>query len=197
MKKAQLIIYGLIFVLIVVLVATVNIQIKQIRTLSATAERLENNQKAIMVNSENYLVKQDLSEFKSTLSPRIDSIIHELKVKPKNVERIVERYYFHTDSIIKEYYPEPIDINGSIKYPFIDTTQCFTFGGNLKIVDQKPAIEVNLRKYEDDAVDVYYRERSKKFWFIRYGKWKTERQTMSNCGDTNIKEIEIIRRKKD
>lgn len=181
-------------VLIAGLTVTVNIQMKQLKTLKAQSVRLEQNQQRLLDASESYLIRADLNEFRKIITPRIDSIIDELNVKPKNIERVVERYYYHTDSVIKVYQPKPVETPTGVVYPFIDTTQCFTFGGQIEVTDTVPELEVNRREYKNEAVDIYFRQRTKKFWFIRYGDWEYIRRTQNTCGDDVIKEIDIEKR---
>lgn len=187
---------------------TIHIQTKQLKKLNERADRLEQNQTELLSNSQNYLIRADLREFKQIITPLIDSILDELKVRPKNVERIVERYHYHSDTIIRVHEPEPIEKAGKRIYPFLDTTQCFTFGGHIElrkpdetimglqalVPEMKPVLEVNRREYHNKAIDVYYKRRKHKFWFIRWGEWIYERHTQNTCGDDEIREIEVQQR---
>jgi hypothetical protein len=160
----------------------------------ANRERLEENQAQLLKEKANYiLIKQSLDEFKATISARVDSVLRADRIKPKQVERIVERHFYYRDTSYVTHVPDPVVVDNTTIYPFTDLKDCFTIRGFMELRDAKPAVTITDRKFENSSVDIAYIEREKKFLGIRFGRWKGRLKTINQCGATTTKEIEIVK----
>lgn len=157
-------------------------------------ERLEENQAQLLKEKADYtLIKQSIEEFKETISARVDSALRANRIKPKQVERIVERHYYYRDTSYITHVPEPVVVNDVTIYPFTDIKDCFTIKGFMELRDSRPAVTITERKFENNSVDIAFIEREKRFLGIRFGKWKGRLKTINKCGETTTKEIQIIK----
>lgn len=160
----------------------------------AEKERLRENQEQLLAENTDYkLIKQSLDEFKTTMSVKVDSILTAEKIRPKRVERIIERHYVYRDTSYQAQAPEPVVAGRDTIYPFVDIKDCFTVTGFLQVKALQPLVTITARLFENSSTDIAYIEREKKFLWWRIGKWKGRLKTINTCGETTTKEIEIVK----
>lgn len=134
-------------------------------------------------------------EFKQSMTEKIDSILKASKIKPKNVTSVTERYFYYRDTSYASMRPEPVQTPQGKIYPVDYKKDCFSFKGFM-IVDTllRPSLIVTDRKFENNSVDIGYIYRPKKFLGIKFGKWKGDLISTSDCGEEKTKHIEIIKK---
>jgi len=198
--KTKLYFYGAIVLLILGLAAWGSYTRKQLIKAKAENIRYANNQQQLLdqVNDFKRIIvsRRELIE---SLTTKQDSLIRELKIKPKQVERVVERIHYTIDTVqttkllaSNDSLKMIINNNLSREYPFIDQEGCFTFGGFVGI-NNGLKLQVQRREYLNRSTEIAYIERSKKFLFIRYGPWKGRLYIDNECGEDQIKELAVIK----
>ena len=167
----------------------------------ARNQRLAYNQEQLLGQVKNYMrLTLTQKEMLASISVEQDSLIRLLKIRPKQIERIVERIHIEIDTTgrtqllasndnlqkaIRDQYDRP--------YPFLDHEGCFTFAGNVKVSDGL-MLEVTRREYRNRSTEIAYIEREKRFFFIHYGKWQGKLYVNNECGGDIVKEVEIIKK---
>lgn len=167
----------------------------------AKSERLAYNQDQLL-DQVNQYKRLDITqrEMLASMTTEQDSLIRVLKIKPKQIERIVERIHIEVDTTEKT---QLLATNDSLQkvirerldreYPFLDQAGCFVFAGKVKISDGL-SLKVNRREYINKSTEIAYIEREKKFLFVRYGKWQGKLFIDNECGTDIIKELDIIKK---
>jgi len=167
----------------------------------ARNERLSRNQEQLLDQVNNYMrLTLTQKEMLASITKEQDSLIRLHKIKPKQIERIVERLHIEIDTTEKI---QLLASNDSLQkvirekldreYPFLDQAGCFTFAGNVKISDGL-SLEVTRREYTNKSTEIAYIEREKKFLFIRYGKWQGKLFIQNECGSDVVRELDIIKK---
>lgn len=181
-------------VFLIVSVVAANYYYKKYVFEKAEKERLRENQEQLLAENTDYkLIKQSVDEFKKTMSIKVDSILAAEKIKPRRVERIIERHYVYRDTSYQSHAPDPVVAGQDTVYPFEDNKDCFTVKGFMQVRDLRPLVTITDRLFENKSIDIAYIEREKKFLWFRVGKWKGRLKTSNTCGETTTKEIEIIK----
>ena len=194
-----------IYIGIVILITSLsvwgNYNRKQYLKEKAKSERLAYNQDQLLDQVNQYMrLTLTQKEMLASITIEQDSLIRLLKIKPKQIERIVERIHIEVDTTERT---QLLASNDSLQkvirerlnreYPFLDQEGCFTFAGNVKISDGL-SLEVTRREYINKSTEIAYIEREKKFLFIRYGKWQGKLFIDNECGTDIIKELDIIKK---
>ena len=192
MNKLKLYIVLAVFALLCGLVIAMNIYRSKFLQERLRAERLALNQAQLINESANYKkLYLTQKEFAVGKDARIDSLLTELKVKPKQVTRYIERWHYSVDTI------RSVDtlkvLPDDYTWPFADTTNCFVFAGNV-LIGEEVVMEVNRREYINKTTEVAYLERSKRFLGIRYGPFIAKLYVKNTCGNDIIKDIEIVKK---
>jgi len=114
----------------------------------------------------------------------IDSLAAKLGVKPKHIVRWAKGplQYRDTGSVV-------------ITPPRIDTVKVYADSITGRVSDKCYTIDILLYKgkfhtdlnYKDELIPVTYRERPKRIWFIKYGRWQYRTEILSSCSDSSIK----------
>ncbi|MCJ7820637.1 MAG: hypothetical protein MUP53_05500, partial [Bacteroidales bacterium] len=130
-------------VLILALTVWGNYNRKQYLKAKAENIRYEYNQRQLL-DEVNQYKRLDITqkEMLASITVEQDSLIRLLKIKPKQIERIVERTHIEIDTTERT---QLLASNDSLQrivrekldreYPFIDHEGCFTFAGNVSIKD--------------------------------------------------------------
>lgn len=131
-------------------------------------------------------------EFRKHMDQKTDSILEVAKIKPRWVREVTEihHHYFNKDTTIVEMKYDPL----TGVYPFLDEKECFTFGGYIEMLQDKPQLSVTERKYDDDVNVVVY-ERRKRFLGLRIGRKETFMEVQSKCGTNEVRRIEVEKRR--
>lgn len=175
---------------------------KSLKRAMAEIERLEYNQGQLLDEVDDYKrISLTRAELIASLTSRQDSLLRALKVKPKQVEKIVERWHYSVDTTQKA---QLLASNDSLKkiiddkiardYPFIDKEGCFLFAGSVSI-DDGLSLAVTRREYTNRSTEIAYLERSRRFLFIRYGPWRGRLHINNECGDDQVKELVVVKNK--
>ncbi len=194
-------IYIGIAILIIGLTFWGNLMQKKYEKEKAKNERLAYNQDQLLNQVNDYMrLTLTQKEMLANITLEQDSLIRLLKIKPKQIERIVERVHFEIDTTGKA---QMLASNDSLlqvirarlnkNYAFVDHEGCFTFAGNVK-VGEGLSLEVIRREYLNRSTEIAYIEREKKFLFIRYGKWKGKLFVDNECGNDLVKELDVIKK---
>lgn len=194
MQKGKLHIIIGIAVLIVGSVMTASYYYGRYIIERADKVRLQENQAQYLAEKSDFvLLKQSLKEFKETMPSVIDSALKANKIKPKNVERVIERHYYYRDTTYKSHAPEPVITDKDTTYPFVDVSKCITITGFMQLHNKEPVLTITERQISNNSIDIVHLEREKKFLWWRVGRWKGKLQTINDCGETTTKEVEIVR----
>jgi hypothetical protein len=113
-----------------------------------------------------------------------------LKIKPKQVEKIVYVDVFTHDTIKV---PVPAEITGPDRWKITDTGKCFKWSANAFKQGDSLKIQRTLFEYNNRTTEVYYRKRPHKFLFIHYGKWQYISEISSECGQPVQKTFNFIK----
>jgi len=194
--KLKSIIIGIAILIVASAFVTANILIKQNKKLKSEIARVQSNNFQLMAENRKQInLELSFKEFKQSMTIKIDSILKASKIKAKNVTSITERYFYYRDTSYSSIRPDPVITPSGKIYPVDYKKDCFSFKGFM-IVDTllRPALIITDRKFENNTVDVGYIYRPKKFLGIRFGKWKGDLKSVSDCGDEKTKQIDIIKK---
>lgn len=198
--KTKLYIYGAIALLILGLAGWGSITQKRLREAREENTRYQANQQQLLDQVNEYKrITVRKSELIQSLTRDQDSLIKALRIKPKFIDRIVERTHFAEDTLktgkllaTADSLRRIIETNQARQYPFVDQTECFLFEGAV-IIDQGLNLEVTRREYTNHSTEIAYIERSKKFLFIKYGPWRAKLFIRNECGDDQVKELTLVK----
>ena len=196
----KLYIYGTVILLILGLAAWGSHTQKKLRETRAENTRYQYNQQQLLDQVNEYKrITVRKSELIESLTEDQDSLIKALRIKPKYIDRIVERTHYAEDTLKTGKLLETADSlrriienNQTRQYPFVDQTECFLFEGAVTI-DRGLNLEVTRREYTNHSTEIAYIERSKKFLFIRYGPWRAKLYIRNECGDDQVKELTLVK----
>lgn len=186
-NKILLIIAGL--VLLLVIAAVINHYRNVIQELRSDIQRgNENLYEAFIVSDANRLLWLKEKEFSEMKTGRIDSLMKELKVKPREVIRYEE--IIITDTIrdtVEVYITE--NIGG--RYPFNYQKNCFDVWGYVDVSDSV-AVSLTRLDYQNN-LQYLASMKQKKFLFIKIGKPVYTLQVKPVCGDVYTTELNVVR----
>jgi hypothetical protein len=192
MNKINIYLIGAAIVIFCAAVMAANLYRQRFLQQRDRADRLLENQSQLLQRSASYkklyITHKELADTKDA---RIDSLLSELKVKPKHVTRYVERWHHTVDTIIKR--DTLVVLADKYTWPFVDTSSCFIFAGNV-LIGENVVLEVTRREYTNQTTEVAYLERSKKFLGIRYGPLSAKIYVKNTCGADQIRDIEVVKK---
>lgn len=186
-------------VLIILLIASIGLGLNQYIKNKSTIDRLTSNIEQLEVD--NSTLKFTTNELKSYIKDKdtkhkaeVDSILRLLKIKPKNLIKYERILVSNLDSDTTEVSLEhPIFKNDSIsRVDFLSVRKCLKIKGYIESLDPNP--KVVITNTESSNVVYVIKSYKKSFWdkiFFRKGKEIIE--TTSECGESDINEIEIIK----
>lgn len=198
--KTKLYIYGAIALLILGLAAWGSYTQKRLQEARAENQRYQYNQQQLLDQVNEYkLIAVRKNELIQSLTREQDSLIKALRIKPKFIDRVVERVHFAEDTTktrkllaTADSLRRIIETDLAREYPFVDQVECFLFEGSVKIQDGLN-LEVTRREYMNRSTEIAYIERSKKFLFIKYGPWRGKLYIHNDCGEDQVKELTVVR----
>ncbi len=191
--KIYLIIAGI--VIIASAFVTANILIKQNRKLKIEIARVQaNNMQLMSENMANINLNVSFKEFKQSVSNKIDSLlkVSEIALKQVKTVTITNNYYIDSSKTIIK--PVPIISKNDTIYPFIDIKDCFLIGGFMKVRNDFPELVINKREFKNETTIIGYEKRPHKFLFFRWGKKETYIESHSDCGGSETRQINIIKK---
>lgn len=170
--------------------ATIKILIARDKAQKSDIARLESNWVNEIANKQkvvNLLVKE--KELTRAQRKAVDSLAKELKIKPKNIERVI-----YIDVITKDTVkmPVPVYITAPNEYLLKDSSKCFKYASKLILKDNVIKAERQYFEYNNQTTEVFYKIRPYKFLFIHFGKWQYKQQISSTCGDVQEKSIVFL-----
>lgn len=180
--KTYLIIAAFLFLAAAVI--TVNVQAKKLIKLRADNFRLEGNQFSLMSDARqqtNLYLKEH--EVTGRLKRSRDSLAAALKVKPKQIEKIVYIDNSTHDTIPKEV---PVYMTGTGGWKITDGNDCFKWSANAFLRGDSLKVERILFENNNRITQTFYRKRPYRFLFIKYGKWNYLQKISSTCGSSTI-----------
>jgi hypothetical protein len=184
-----------IFVAAVIFVSmgiALKIYIQKYQQEKADRERLWSNNLQLFAENRQYIkLVYSKDEFIRVMSDSLRSALDSLKIKPKQVNKIVYRTITEKDTVVKEV---PVVQTSYHTWLVSDTGKCFIWSGNVTILSED---SVNVKRtafsYHNETADYFYQTRPHKFLFIRWGKKTIKQVTVPKCGTAREKVIEIIK----
>lgn len=186
-------------VLIILLIASIGFGLNQYIKNKSTIDRLTNNIEQLEVD--NSTLKFTTNELKSYIKDKdtkhkaeVDSILRLLKIKPKNLikyERILVSN-LDSDTTVASL-EQPIFKNDSIsRVDFLSVRKCLKIKGYIESLDPNP--KVVITNTESSNIVYVVKSYKKSFWdVVLFRKGKEIIETTSECGESDINEIEIIK----
>jgi len=182
MKNLKWYIYGSIAVFFLILLAENRIQSNKIAKQKADIERIEANNFQLMSDNKQqttlYLTQKEIT---GKLRLKTDSLAKALKIKPKQIEKIVEVTNTIHDTVIM---PVPVTIIGKDKWKITDRGDCFKWSADAFKIGDSLKINRTSFEYNNKTTEVFYRERPFRFLFIKYGKWVYKEKIDAQCGNS-------------
>lgn len=197
--KAKIYIYAGIILLIMSLAAWGTYTRQQLIKSRAENIRYRYNQQQLLDQVNAYkILTVTRDELIASMTREQDSLLHELKIKPKQVDRIVERWHYSVDTTGRTKLMASndslrfiIENNLGRDYPFLDKEGCFVFGGSVSVGDGL-RLSVDRREYLNRSTEIAYVERENRFWFVRWGPWRAKIYVDNECGSDTVKELTVI-----
>lgn len=174
------------FAILIIVVGLLFIQNKKLKEQKSVQE--ENVKELLAEKASHMALILTYSQAEAITSLKLDSLTTALQIKPKTVLKTVEKEVRVTDTIPKEV---PVYILGRDKWFISDTDKCWSWSAIATVKGDSLDINRTNFNYHNKTTDIYYWERTKHFWFIKYGKKKTFVKTSSECGESYTREINI------
>lgn len=188
--KIKTILIGSAIVFVIILFATISIQIEKIKKQKAEIIRLgENNYQLLADRNNNMTLYLKEKEVTGRLKHERDSMAEALKIKPKTINRIVyiDNYIHDTVKI-----SVPVERLGKNEWMLRDSTKCLKYASKLILKGDSLTAQRQLFEYTNRTTEIYYRK-ARHIWFIRIGKWTNFVQIDSDCGTIQKKTFDFIR----
>ena len=184
MKTKLYLIAGIIGLIIII-----GYMFNQIEKLKAEKEtQLSNVSQLLLEKAKHTSLILSYKQAQGIATLKIDSLSNALKIKPKTIERTIEKIVTVHDTTVKEV---PVYILGNDRWLISDQDKCWSWKGIAILNNDSLKISRTSFDYTNKTTDIYFWERTKKFWIIRYGKKKTYVKTSSDCGESFTREIDI------
>jgi hypothetical protein len=161
-----------------------NIRGRTIKYQEAEIARLELNNYQLMSDARqqtNLYFKE--KEVVGKLKREMDSLAGVLKIKPKQITKII---YIDNKIIDTVQVMVPVERLSKTEWMLQDSTKCLKYVSKLILEGDSLKSERQLFESDNRITQLFWRERSKKFLFIHYGKWKNYQKIEDNCGDPKI-----------
>lgn len=183
MQKAKLIVIGFIILIVLVSAGGFAYYQKKYRAERTERERIERNQEQLLSDArqqtELFLREKEVT---GRLKRERDSLAAALKIKPKQVQKII---YIDNSTHDTIPVPVPVYITGPDKWKITDGNECFKWAANAFREGDSLKIQRTLFEYDSRTTQTFYKK-APHIWFIRTGKWKYYQQISSTCGSTTI-----------
>ena len=195
MNKIYKYLIGGLLLFLLILSAQNWFQKKKINNLKDDNARLKENQEQLLAekaSQTNLILTKD--EFIDNLSAKNEELLKQLKIKPKEVIKYVEKTITQIDTEYVELEPmQKLDYLWEVT----DSTQCWTWKGEVETFKEYDSIVVSRTyfDYHNKITDVGIRKLKWKFLFIKaYDKKKIDIRSVAECGGVTTKEINVIKK---
>jgi hypothetical protein len=189
MSKIKTWLIGFAIIFAISAVVGFNIQRKAIIRLRAEKIRLtENIGQLLDENTDYQILTLTQKEAIRASSLKIDSITHLLKIKPKQVERIIYKEIIQHDTTIVQIPAAQIN---DTTWKFTDAGNCFVYKGEVSLSDNIVGVKRVDFVYRNNIVDTYFWKRS--FWI--FSKKRYFQESITEC-DAKVTTKEVIIKKK-
>jgi hypothetical protein len=184
-------IYGFIAVIIGLLILETRIQSGKISRLKIENSRVQANNVQLFGEKRQqttlYLKEKELTR---ELSTQRDSLAKALKIRPKQVEKIVYRDNTIRDTVIKEV---PVIISGKNEWKISDKDKCWSWNAIANLNGDSLKVNRTGFDYHNRTTETYYQKRPKKFLFIHYGKKQNYIEIKPECGEVTVKSFVFVK----
>ena len=122
---------------------------------------------------------------------KIDSLAKEIKIKPKQIDRIqIETQTIHDTTRI----PVPVYITAPGEWKIADQGECWSWKATATLAGDSLRIQRDEFKYDNETTRVYFQKRTKKFLGIPVGKKKAFMRATNKCNaEETVTEITFIK----
>lgn len=187
--KKYLILIAILFV--ITCVVTINLQSKKIKRQKENIERIESNNFQLLSDSrqqtELFLKEKEVT---GRIKRERDSLALIIKIKPKFITKIVTIDNSIHDTIPV---PVPVKITGKNEWMIRDSTECLKIVYNAKLTEDSLIVKREFLEYDNNPIQVFYRERPHKFLFIKFGKWQYKQVVKTKCEEPRIETINFVK----
>lgn len=187
--KTNLVLIGIIILSVASLIIV--IQAGKINRLEMDNLRISNNLLQVLSDSsEITFLRLKKNEVIGRYKKERDSVLMLLKIRPKEIIRIVTNTITEVDTVFKEV---PVLVTGPDRWFVSDTGKCHIWSGNVFLQDTSMNLLRTNFQYNNDIQIVNYKERPHRLWFIRWGRWIYKQDVSSRCGESYTKEVEFVK----
>jgi hypothetical protein len=169
MNRVKLILIASVFLLILILGTVVGLQNNAIKRHKAEVQRLSTNEKQLLAdNLQIMTLNLKEKEVSGKLKRERDSLATSLKIKPKQIEKII-----YIDNSTHDTVPVPVYISPLKKDHWIlrDSSACWKYVSRLTLKGDSLTGVRELFDYHNVTTQTFYKLRPHKFLFIKWGKW--------------------------
>jgi hypothetical protein len=140
-------------------------------------------------NNHNKQIILSEREFKKTLSDSLKDVLRQLKIKPKTVEKIVERSFTDKITGIKVV---PVSFVAKNTWQINDSVGCLIYRATAYLKGDSLKVVRTYASYQNNSIDVLHRRERGKFIFWKtYYRNKFNLTTKTKCGEESSKTIEV------
>lgn len=188
----------ILITIILILVISLLLLTKNRSNILADKVRWENNYQESLDSIQR--ISLTYNEFKENKTKEVDSLLKELDIRSKKVERIIT-ITNTLESVDTIYIPliQYTTIDSNI-LKFKEDYKCISVEGNIYTMDPDTKLSVTDFKYENQTNYIAYWDRNRyKFLGLFYTKFLGRKigklEVSSKCGGVKVKEIDIIKNK--
>lgn len=188
--KVKLLFWGMVAIIVIGLFISLFTLYNQGIKKDIEIARLEfNNFQLLRDTQEQTVLYLKQKEVTGKLRLQLDSLAGALRVKPKQIEKIIYRTITEKDTVVKEI---PVFFNKT-HWEISDTGKCFIWQGMAFLSDTTLKVIRTEFSYQNKTTEVYYRKRPRQFLFFKFGKWVNMRKDSTECGQINLREFNFAK----
>jgi hypothetical protein len=174
------------------MIIIIDVQRNNNAKLRAKNDRLNENIGSLLddnVNQTALILSKD--EVIGQIKRERDSIAKELKIKPKQVDKIVTEYITVRDTVETLI---PVDVVNDTTWTFVDQINaCTLYQGEVSVSGNSLQVKRLLFQEDNELTTAYYRVRPHKFWFFKWGKWINKVQIVPKCGTVKTESFQFLK----
>lgn len=185
MPRLKIIIIGAIALILLAVGLTIQIQHKAIVRLKTEQLRLAgNNNQLLAENLQIMTLRIKEKEVTGKLRIERDSLAASLKIKPKQIEKIITIDNSTHDTVRIEI---PVTVLSKNHWSIADTGKCYIWQGEVFYINDSLNVYKTAFIYINKTTQTFYKKRPHKLLFIRYGKWQYLQKINAKCGEVTYK----------